>query len=315
MKIKISVFGGLFLLAINYCAGQTNPLWKEEKVKNFLPHMTVPEVRELLTKTDMVIIPIGALEQHGLHLPIGTDYLNGVERAKLIAQRANVLVAPVLMAGQSPYHMGFPGTITLPSDLIVAVNFEAVKSLLHHGFKRFLILNAHGGNRALSTFLVDKINQETSGIAVELGAAIGPFRKTTVNKTESPEKGDKIFDRHGGINETASSLFLIPNLVAMDNAEIATLRHSSHIQKMIQASLQGDQTALLVLLAEGLKAQETGKGTSAAEMSTTGVWGVGDLSKASAAQGEKGTLNFVEAAVQFINRWEDLRPSHLKEQP
>ena len=81
-------------------AAQTNPLWHTQKVKNYLPHMTVPEVRDLLTRTDMVIIPVASLEQHGLHLPIGTDFLNGVERAKLVAQRTDVLVAPILFPGQ-----------------------------------------------------------------------------------------------------------------------------------------------------------------------------------------------------------------------
>ncbi|MDE3003404.1 MAG: creatininase family protein, partial [Gemmatimonadota bacterium] len=95
-----------------------SPLPRIEKIRNYLPHMTRPEVQDLLTRSDMVIIPVGALEQHGLHLPIGTDYLNGVERAKLIAQQADVLVAPILLPGQSPYHMGFEGTISLPSSLI-----------------------------------------------------------------------------------------------------------------------------------------------------------------------------------------------------
>ena len=103
--------------------------------------MTVPEVQDLLTRSDMVIIPVASLEQHGLHLPIGTDYLNGVERAKLIAQRVDGLVAPILLPGQSPYHMGFEGAITLPSTLIQEVYVEAAKSLMRHGFKRFLILN------------------------------------------------------------------------------------------------------------------------------------------------------------------------------
>ena len=50
----------------------TNPVWRGEKIKNYLPHMSWPEVEDLLTRTDMVIIPVGALEQHGHHLPIGT---------------------------------------------------------------------------------------------------------------------------------------------------------------------------------------------------------------------------------------------------
>jgi creatinine amidohydrolase len=285
---------------------QTNPLWQEQKVKNYLPHMTVPEVRDLLTKTDMVIIPVAALEQHGLHLPIGTDYLNGVERAKLVAQKTDVLVAPVLLVGQSPYHMGFPGTISLSSQTIVQVHLEAVQSLLQHGFKRFLILNSHGGNRAICAFLVDRINQETSGIAVELGDAAAPFRKKPP-VIPNKEK-EKVFDRHAGIGETSSSLYLIPNLVAMDQAKTAQLTLPSHLEEMIPEVLEGDPTANLVFLAEGLKAKETGKKTSAAEMSSTGVWGIGDLKTASARKGQEDTEQFVESAVQFIEKWKALRP-------
>ena len=158
-------------------AAQTTALPPVLKVRNYLPHMTRPEVEDLLTRSDMVIIPVASLEQHGTHLPIGTDYLNGVERAKRIAQRADVLVAPILLPGQSPYHMGFAGTVTLPSTLIQEVYVESVKSLIRHGFKRFLILNAHGGNRAITTFIVDRINQETAGIAVDLGAVCGSLHR------------------------------------------------------------------------------------------------------------------------------------------
>ena len=89
-------------------AAQTNPLWHEQKIKNFLPHMTSPEVRDLLTRTDMVLIPVPSIEQHGPQTPTGTDLYAGVEEAKLIAQRTDVLVAPILFPGQSPYHMEIP---------------------------------------------------------------------------------------------------------------------------------------------------------------------------------------------------------------
>src|SRR3982750_1703146 len=86
-------------------------LVREEKVRNFLPHMTSPEVRDLLTRTDMALIPVPSIEQHGPQTPTGTDFYAGIEEAKLIAQRTDILVAPVLLAGQSPYHMELPGTI------------------------------------------------------------------------------------------------------------------------------------------------------------------------------------------------------------
>ena len=228
--------------------------------------MTVPEVEALLAKSDMVIIPLGSLEQHGDHLPIGTDFINGVERSKLIAQERDILVAPVLMVGQSPYHMGFAGSITLSATTIIQVHLEAVQSLIKHGFKRFIIMNAHGGNRAITTLLVDQINQTTAGIAVEYGAAIAPFMQP------GNQPASTVLDRHGGTGETSRSLYLMPSLVQIDKAVAAELTLPEHLRAMLPEVIAGDPTALMLFLAEGLKAEETGKHTSSAEMSTTGVW-------------------------------------------
>jgi creatinine amidohydrolase len=71
----------------------------------------------------------------------------------------------------------------------------------------------------------------------------------------------------------------------------------------------GDQTATLVFLAEGLKARSTGKGTSTREMTDTGTWGQRDPREGSAEQGRRETENFVQAAVKFIERWNQLRPA------
>ena len=286
-------------------AAQTNELPPVVKVRNYLPHMTRPEVEDLLTRSDMVVIPVAALEQHGTHLPIGTDYLNGLERAKLIGLRADVLVAPILLPGQSPYHMGFAGTVTLPSTLVQEVYVEAAKSLIHHGFKRFLILNAHGGNRAITTFIVDRINQETPGIAVDLGAVAGPF---TASVPAPGAPSPRVLDRHGGTGETSASLYLIPGLVDLDAAGAAELSMPPHLEAMVDEVLSGDPTALAVFLAEGLKAGETGKGTSSLEMSTTGVWGERDPREATTERGRAMTEAFVDAAVAFIERWNRLRP-------
>jgi len=294
----------LLVLAPTLAHGQTNPLWTEAKIPNYLPHMTWPEVEEFLTDSDMVILPVGSVEQHGLHLPLGTDYLNGVERAKLVAQRADVLVAPVLLLGQSPYHMEFPGTITLSAETIQRVYVEAAQSLIRHGFKRFLILNAHGGNRAICQLIVDRINQETEGIAVDLGSAAGPYMQGNAAREEEPFR----LDRHAGVGETANSLFLIPTLVQQELAVPAVITMPEHLESMVPQVLAGDPAATTVFLAEGLKASETGKGTSAREMSTTGVWGVRDPRDATVEQGRIETERFVEAAVRFIERWRELRP-------
>lgn len=279
---------------------QTNPLWNQQKVKNFLPHMTVPEVEAFLKKSDMVIIPIGALEQHGNHLPIGTDFINGVERCKLIAQERDILVVPILMAGQSPYHMGFAGTITLSAETILNVHLEAIESLIKHGFKRFVIMNAHGGNRAISTLLVDQINQTTNGVAVSFDQAVGPFIE------RSSQEPITVLDRHGGTPETSNSLYLMPDLVQLDKAVAAELTLPKHLENMLPEVLAGEPTALMLFLAEGLKAEETGKKTSSREMSTTGVWGARDPKEGTTLRGQEMNTRIINAAVKFIDRWNDL---------
>ena len=281
-----------------------NPLWRESKTRNYLPHMTWPEVRDLRTRTDMVIIPVAALEQHSLHLPIGTDFLNGLERAKLIAQLTDVLIVPILFPGNSPYHMEFPGTITLSSQTIQQVYFEAAQSLMKHGFRRFLLLNSHGGNQVITRYVADRINQETEGIAVELGDAAAPFLSRAQPSAERPA----VFDRHGGVGETSTSLYMTPNLVNLDAARRASLTMPDHLQKMLPEVVAGDPTATLVFLAEGLKATATRKGTSTREMSDTGTWGLRDPREATAEAGRRETENFVQAAVKFIERWKQLRP-------
>lgn len=300
------VVAALLLSAVGAvpAAAQTNPLWQEAKVKNYLPHMTWPEVRDLLTRTDMVIIPVGSMEQHGLHLPMGTDTINGLERAKLIAQKTDVLVAPILYPGNSPYHMEFPGTITLSAETIQRVYFEAIQSLIAHGFKRILLLNSHGGNQTITRYIADRVNQETAGIAVDLGEASAPFETRPRPSTTGPAK----FDRHGGVGETAAGLYLMPSLVQLDKAVPARLTMPEHLTKMVPSVVAGDRTASLVFLAEGLKQESTGKNTTAKDMSTTGVWSERDPKEATVDQGRAAAEALVSAAVQFIEKWKQLRP-------
>jgi creatinine amidohydrolase len=288
----------LLLLLPAFAAAQTNPLWHEEKVKNYLPHMTWPEVQDLLGRTDMVIFPIGAIEQHGPQLPIGTDHLAAIERAKLIAQKTDVLVAPILFPGQSPYHLEFPGTISLSSDTIQRVYFEAAQSLIHHGFRRFIILNSHAGNQYIARYLADRLNQETEAIAIDLDAAT-----ETAGATKSAT-----FDRHAGVSETSRGMYLFPTLAEPQNATANHVNLPPHLQEMLPLVNSGDQVATLIFLAEALKPVDTGKRTSTKEMTATGAWSERDTHEATAAQGRAMTTRSVDASVAFIERWKRLRP-------
>ena len=118
----------------------------------------------------------------------------------------------------------------------------------------------------------------------------------------------KVLDRHGGTGETSSSLYLMENLVQLDKAVTAELTLPDHLQKILPLVVEGDPTAKLLFLAEGLKAQETGKKTSSAEMSTTGVWGERDPKDSSAKRGEEKTMKMVNASMKFIDKWNELVP-------
>jgi creatinine amidohydrolase len=294
-----------YLLAISIgvavLSAQTNPLWHEQKTKNYLPDMTWPEVQDLLTRTDMVILPVTSLEQHGPQLPIGTDYFTGIEEARLIAQRTDVLVAPILFPGLSPYHMEFPGTIALSPDTIQRVYFESAQSLISQGIRRFLLLNSHMGNQAVSRYIIDRINQETPAVAVELNDAAAPF----LPKSSSTETK---FDRHAGIGETSVGLYLFPTLVDMSKAGPNSLQLPEHLRNMLPGVIARDPAATSVFLAEALKPKTTGKHTSTREMTATGVWSERDTRESTAAQGRAQVEGFVTAAVQFIERWKVLRP-------
>jgi len=254
----------------------------------------------------MVLIPVPSLEQHGLHAPIGTDYFSGIERSKLIAQKADVLVAPILYAGQSPYHMEFPGTIALSADTMQRVYFEAAQSLIRHGFRRFLFMNSHAGNQYITRFVVDRINQETVAVAVDLGDAVDAVRQSPWQTGVGG--GPQAFDRHGGVGETSGALYLFPTLVQPERGERPKLTLPGHLSGMLPQVASGDPAATLVFLAEGLKPKETGKRSSASEMSATGVWSERDPREATADQGRRATEAYVDGAVRFIERWKQLRP-------
>jgi creatinine amidohydrolase len=98
----------------------------------------------------------------------------------------------------------------------------------------------------------------------------------------------------------------------MSAARTAPLTLLPHLEKMLPDVVAGDPTATRVFLAESLKAEETGKGTSTKDMTETGVWSAVDVRTASAERGRDETEASVKAAVAFIERWKQLRPLGAK---
>jgi hypothetical protein len=114
----------------------------------FLERMTWPEIEAAIAAGyTRAVVCLAASEQHGPHLPEGTDAWLGQELAGRLARAlGDALVAPVIRPGCSEHHLGFAGTITVPVDVLVALLDAYVDSLSRHGFERFLVFPSHGGN-------------------------------------------------------------------------------------------------------------------------------------------------------------------------
>ena len=177
--------------------------------KVLLTEMTWPEVRDVLKETDIVLIPVGSCEQHGLHLPLGTDQIQALEHCKKIAERVGAVVAPVLYVGLSEHHMGFPGTITLTPDTLVQVLFEACKSLSKHGFRKIVLFNNHGGNEAAVNFAAQKANLELDAQVLMIGLDLFYSWTSKLRQREYLEN----LDIHAGFEETGTMLLIAPDMV------------------------------------------------------------------------------------------------------
>jgi creatinine amidohydrolase len=110
----------------------------------WLQELRWPEIEAHLKTDDVVLIPIGATEQHGRHLPLLVDSGWAIAASEGAARIAKVLIAPPLQLGWSPHHMGYPGTITLGADTLRRVAVDMAQSLICHGFRRIIFVN---GNR------------------------------------------------------------------------------------------------------------------------------------------------------------------------
>jgi creatinine amidohydrolase len=124
----------------------------------YLPEMTWQEI-DALDRATVVVIPFGAMEQHGAHLPLETDALIGQELARRLDDvcQGRLLILPTQWLGLSTHHMGFPGTITASVDTYLALATEIIESIAQAGFKKILLLNSHGGNSSALDVVLTKV--------------------------------------------------------------------------------------------------------------------------------------------------------------
>jgi creatinine amidohydrolase len=181
-----------------------------------LRELTWQEVEPLAGPETVVILPTAAIEQHGRHLPLEVDarIVEEISRraAERVMDRVPVLVAPVVWAGVSGYHMGFAGTLTLSMETFIRVVEELGEALVHHGFRRILILNGHGGNH-------DPIKIAARNIADRTGVAVAAasYWNMAADDLASIQDGEvDAVPGHACGFETAMMLALRPEMVRQE---------------------------------------------------------------------------------------------------
>jgi len=151
---------------------------------------------------EIAVLTVGATEQHSAHLPIGTDFLMGGVIARRVAEALDAFLLPVLPFGNSQEHQDFFGTIWLQPTTLRQVVIDICRSLKHHGIRKVLVIDAHGGNWILKP-TVREINLNDPAMTVIL---MGPG--TITGKLQ----GAKI-ELHCTNTETARMMHVFPELV------------------------------------------------------------------------------------------------------
>lgn len=112
-----------------------------------------------ISRETICVLPIGAIEQHGPHLPVATDRIIAEAFAARLDAACDhkLLVMPSLGVTCSEHHMAYAGTLSLEHDVLCAVVAQTVRSAERHGYRRFFLLNAHGGNIAVGGVIAEQL--------------------------------------------------------------------------------------------------------------------------------------------------------------
>lgn len=111
-----------------------------------LAHSTWLEAKDYFARRDLVVLPVGSLENHGSHLALGTDGIIPSYLVDLMAEKLDVAFAPTMPFGVADHHLSFPGTVSIGLDGLYMVMKKVVDDFYHHGARKFVFLNGHGGN-------------------------------------------------------------------------------------------------------------------------------------------------------------------------
>ena len=184
------------------------------------------EIPGLLNK--VVVLPIGSLEQHGHHLPMLTDSMINSEIIRRVQAEVGdtAIFLPLLWTGASDHHLGLPGPISVSNDTYTRLIYDMVESLIHHGFRRIMLFNSHGGNGGPANNAIYQLQLKHSDLP-DLWLALASWFQIASQQIAEIEALQQKHVSHACELETSMILRLRPDLVNMEAAHGANIPFKS----------------------------------------------------------------------------------------
>lgn len=198
--------------------GELDPAGSADEVR--IERMTSHEVAAAVARgRRTAILPLGAVEQHGPHLPLSTDADHADALAVRVARAlGNALVLPTIRVGYSPHHLGFPGTLSLRPSTLEALCEDYGAHLADSGFDTLVLFSGHIGNYPLMREFQDRLAARLAPLSVIVypgsEAILGAWR----DAAEASGFGERV-GGHADIAETSVMLVLHPDRVRCDRLE------------------------------------------------------------------------------------------------
>ena len=187
-------------------------------------YLTWKQVEALPKEKTLLVLPTGAIEQHGHHLPLATDTLTSnllLGRAlQLLPADVHIYALETICYGKSNEHVGFPGTMTLSAATYMAVLRDIGASVAVAGIKKLLMFNTHGGNSALNDVMARDLRAEFGLRTFHMSGGAGA-------KLEGVSPQEAKYGFHAGEVETAWLLAATPELV---NTSAYTTNYIAHVE-------------------------------------------------------------------------------------
>lgn len=187
----------------------------EVKYKRFIEEMNAVEVRKTVNEKTIAILVFGACENHGDHMPFGSDFIFPTEIAKRLATKVNnVIVLPAIPYGVSLHHDQFQMTMSINPETLVGIISDLLSSLIQNKIRRVLIINGHDGNigpiEVAARSIKNKHPKMTIACLESWWILVGQLKKDLFEVWSGLG--------HGGEAETSAILAVRPDLVNMESA-------------------------------------------------------------------------------------------------